>query len=156
MKKRQWVFVICFILAAPAFAQTAAEIEKLLETEAVNYEQAAWLVLEAAGIPAGVPADSSGSYDKNGAFNFAAQKGWLPRNAAPADKARLEGLSLIIMRSFEIKGGIFYSLLKNPHYAYRELVYQEFIQGGSDPQMTVSGELLLFIVNRVLSRVEEQ
>jgi len=151
MKKNKWIFTICFLLAAPAFAQTAAEIEKLLETEAVSYEQAAWLVLEAA--------DLSGSFEgsaPDGAFKFAAQQGWLPKNAAPRDKASLEGISLLVMRSFGIKGGLFYSLMKNPHYAYREMVYQDIIQGRSDPRMTVSGDLLLFIINRVLSHAEER
>jgi len=146
-------FAICFILAAPALlhAQTAAEIENLLETQAVSYEQAAWLVLEAA--------DLSGLYDgsdRDGAFNFASREGWLPKNAAPQDKARLEGVSLLIMRSFEIKGGLFFSLVKSPHYAYRELVYRDIIQGRSDPQMPVSGDLLLFLVHRVLSLTEER
>jgi hypothetical protein len=106
--------LICFFLASGAYAQTAAEIEKLLETEAVSYEQAAWLVLEAANL--------SPSFDSSvpeGAFKFAAQQGWLPKKAAPQDKASLEGVSLLVMRSFGIKGGLFYSLLRNPHYAYR-------------------------------------
>jgi hypothetical protein len=153
MKNYRNIFIICFLLAAPAllYAQTAAGIEKLLETEAVSYEQAAWLVLEAA--------DLSGSFEgsvSDGAFNFAAQQGWLPKKAASQDKASLEGISLLVLRSFVIKGWLFYSLLKNPHYAYREMVYQDIIQGRSDPQMTVSGDLLLFLVNRVLSRTEEQ
>jgi len=150
MNNYRSIFAICFILAAPAFAQTAAEIEKLLETEAVSYEQAAWLVLEAADLS---PSFESSASD--GAFNFAARQGWLPKKAAPQDKASLEGISLLVMRSFGIKGGLFYSLLKNPHYAYREMVYQDIIQGRSDPQMAVSGDLLLFLVNRVLSRTEE-
>jgi len=154
MKNYRTIFIIiCFLLAAPVvlYAQTATEIERLLETEAVSYGQAAWLVLEAA--------DLSGSFENSasdGAFNFAAQQGWLPKKAAPQDKASLEGVSLLVMRSFGIKGGLFYSLLKNPHYAYREMVYKDIIQGRSDPQMPVSGGLLLFLVNRVLSRAEEQ
>jgi hypothetical protein len=149
MKKHRNIFVICFLLAAPAllYAQTAAEIEKLLETEAVSYEQAAWLALEAADL---------GSFENSAAFNFAARQGWLPKKAAPSDQASLEGVSFLIMRAFGIKGGLFYSLIKNPHYAYREMVYQDIIQGRADPQMHVSGDLLLFLVNRILSRAEEQ
>jgi hypothetical protein len=149
--KYKWIFVICFLLPAPAFTQTAAEIEKLLETEAVSYEQAAWLVLEAADL-----SDSFDGSAADDAFKFAAQQGWMPKKAAPLDKASLEGVSLLVMRSFGIKGGLFYSLIKNPHYAYREMVYQDIIQGRSDPEMTVSGGLLLFIINRVLSRAEER
>jgi hypothetical protein len=79
----------------------------------------------------------------------------LPKKAAPQNKASLEGISLLVLQSFGIKGGLFYSLTKNPHYAYREMVYQDIIQGRSDPQMPVSGDLLLFLVNRVLSRAED-
>jgi hypothetical protein len=103
-------------------------------------------------------AELSSSFEGSGvdaAFNFAAQQQWMPQKAAPQDKASLEGISLLVMRAFGIKGGLFFSLLKNPHYAYREMVYQDIIQGRSDPQMHVSGDLLLFLVNRVLSRTEE-
>jgi len=150
------LLTICLFFAAPAFGQSsvsrtpATKIEKLLETETVNFAQAAWLVLEAA--------DLSGSFTGSGteaAFGFASQKGWLPKKAAPQDRAKLEEVSLLIMRSFGIKGGLFYTLFKNPHYAYRELVYRDIIQGKTDPQMPVSGDLLLFMVNRVLSRAEE-
>jgi outer membrane protein OmpA-like peptidoglycan-associated protein len=60
------------------------------------------------------------------------------------------------MRSFSLKGGIFYSIFKNPHYSYRELVYQKMIPGKSDPEQMVSGEQLLQIVNRVLYLSEHE
>jgi hypothetical protein len=53
-----------------------------------------------------------------------------------------------------MKGGAFYTLSKTPHRAYRELLSQNIIQGRADSDMAVSGELLLFIVNRVLERME--
>jgi len=147
--KTRRIFCICFFLAVlmamPAFlsAETAELLEALLTTEAVNYEQAAMLVLEAA--------DITGYSGPSDAFRFASEQQWLPRNAAPGDQARLDGVSLLIMRSFDIQGGLFYSLAKSPHYAYREMVHQNIIQGRADPQMPVTGDLLLFMVNRVLS-----
>jgi hypothetical protein len=130
----------CLFLAVPLalFAQTADRIDGLLETKAVNYGQAAQLILEAADIS---PAD----------FNAAMEKRWLPKKADADADARLDGVSLLIMRAFDIKGGAMYSLFKNPHYAYRELVYKEVIQGRSDPEMAVSGNDLLFLVSRMLS-----
>jgi len=77
-----------------------------------------------------------------------------PKKAAAGDTARLEGVSLLLMRSFGVSGGILYSLTKNSHFAYRELVYQDVIQGQTDPEMTVSGEHLLFLINRLLARFE--
>ena len=148
MKIRYTIF-FCILLLVPAFlpAQTAAVMEQLLDTQAVSYGQAALVVLEAADLQAGsTPAE---------AFNYAAERNWLPRKAEGGDQATLQGVSLLIMQSFGLKGGLFYSMGKSPHYAYRELVYQEIVQGRADPQMAVSGEYLLFIVGRALDLVED-
>jgi len=60
------------------------------------------------------------------------------------------------MKSFKIKGGIHYTISNNPHYAYRELVYKEIIQGRADPGMKVSGDQLLFMIGRLLSSQEKE
>ena len=131
------------LLQVPLQAQTAARIELLLETEAVNYGQAALFALEAAGLVSGASEEH--------AFAFAAERQWLAEGAAQNAQIRLDELSLIIMEAFGIRGGIMFSMFRNPHYAYRELVYQEIIQGRAAPNMAVSGEELLFLINRVLA-----
>jgi hypothetical protein len=148
MKRILLFFGVCLLMAAPnftprIFAQTALEIEGLLASDALNYEQAASFVLKAADITA------SGS-----AFNYAYEQKWLPANAAPGGLAKLEGVSLLIMGAFGINGGIMFSAVKNPHYAYRELVYKGIIQGRADPGLAVPGALLFFIVGRVLDLTE--
>jgi len=136
------------LFSAPLYAQqTAAELEGLLQTQAVSYGQAARFVLEAA--------DAAKLNDQERAHSFAMEKKWLPQCAA-GDDARLDGVSLLLMQSFAVKGGMGYSLTKSSHYAYRELVYQDIIQGLSDPKMTVSGEHLLFLINRLLSRRDNE
>jgi len=145
----KYCFLILFLAAIPAFSQaprtqsTAQEIEILLYSKAVTYAQAARFVLEAANALA---TDNSEE-----AFNYAVQKNWLPKNAVIGNYARLDNISLLLVRSFNIKGGIMYSITKNPHYAYRELVYLKIIQDRADPSMLVSGEQLLFYVNRILA-----
>ena len=146
-KKFITILAVLFgVLSAPLYAQTAAEVEQLLQIKAVNYGQAARFVLEAA--------DAVKIKDPGQAYAFAAEHSWLPQKAAADDTARLDGLSLLLMQAFAVKGGMWYSLTKNSHYAYRELVYQDIIQGQTDPKMTVSGEQLLFLINRLLSRQE--
>jgi hypothetical protein len=127
--------------------QTAQRIEELLDSEALRNEQAAWLVLEAAeAVYSGSPAE---------AFRYAADRQWFSGSAAPDNRITLDQASLLIMKAFDIKGGLFYTLTGAPHYAYRELEYQGILQGKVDPRMRVSGDLLLFIVNRVLSYKED-
>ena len=128
-------------------AQTASEMETLLETPALTYAQAVRFVLAAS--------DTAQISNPAEAFSFAAEHGWLPSKAASEDHVRLDGVSLLLMRAFNLKGGLWYSLFKSPHYAYRELVYQTIIQGKTDPLMDVSGYQLIFLTNRILSFLEQ-
>ena len=155
MKKYIYACFLCFFLTMTVFlpAQTALEIEDLLKTDALNYEQTVRFVLKAADVTD--PTGKSNLEDKAEAFRFAAEQNWLPGNVVSSDKTSLEGVSLLLMRSFDIKGGFFYSHFTNPHYAYREMVYQDIIQGRVDPEMAVSGEYLLFLVGRILARQGE-
>ena len=140
--------IACFFLVVPVFtySQTAQAIEELLDTQAVNMQQAAWLVLEAANLsgPAGIISQAE-------AFRYAVEQQWLPANAEPNSRIRLDRFSLLVMRAFDMRGGIFYSIFGNPHYAYRELVYRNVILGRADPGMAVSGYELLYVVNRILA-----
>jgi hypothetical protein len=145
MKRGLLFFAVCLIAAVSVFGQTAAELEQLLAAEAVSYEQAARFVLKAADVS---------DLSPQAAFGYAVDQKWLPAGVKGAANAKLNAVSLLVMQAFGFKGGIFYSLTKNPHYAYRELVYQGIIQGKTDPAMTVSGDFLLFTVGRALSRVE--
>jgi hypothetical protein len=156
MKKK---FLLCFLMAAPCFvfgprsfapqllAQTADRIERLLSQDQVSYRDSALLVLEASG-----HLDLLGKASADDAFSFAVERGWLPKDAEANGNTKLNGLSLLIMQAFEIDGGFFYSFFKNPHYAYRAMVYRDIIQGRSDPQMPVTGSLLLYTVNKAINR----
>jgi hypothetical protein len=141
------LFVFCFCAVGVLSAQTGAEIEALLKTSAVTYAQAARFVLRAS--------DAASISNSREAFNYAVERNWLPKDASPNSEARLDAISLLFMRSFNLKGGVFYSLFKNPHYAYRELAGRKAFMGKSGPSMVVSGEQLLFITSRLLSIVEE-
>ena len=145
----KFIFNICFLLVVTVIlpAQTADRIDQLMDSRALNYEQVVSFVLEAADIwnlsgAVAVPGS-------NEAYQFALNRNWLPKGVSPDTSARLDGVSLILMHSFGIEGGLFFSLTKNPRYAYRELEYLEVIQGRVSPQMAVSGELLIFLINRI-------
>jgi hypothetical protein len=150
MKKYFCLFALCVIFAPRVFAQTAAKLEALLNETALTWSAAAAFALEASG-----SLDAEAVLDSADAFRFAAEREWLPKNAAPESAARLNGIALLLMRSFELKGGIFYSLAKGPHHAYRELVYKGLIRGDTDPDMPVSGQHLLLIISRILSAQEK-
>jgi len=143
------LFILCF-LTATAFlpAQTAAELETVLETPALSCAQAAWFVLASVG-SASAGNVSNAPANVQAAFEQAAAWGWL-KNAQPGDPITLGKLSFLIMRAFDLKGGIMYSLFPGPRYAYRSMVSRSYIQGTTDPAMTISGERFLVILGKVL------
>ena len=140
--------VVAILFSVPLYAQTAVKLEAMMLNPAVNWQEAAVFVLEAS---------EKGAYNSpEDAFRFALEKQWLPKNAAPTDTTRLNGIALLLMRSFDQKGGIFYSIFRNPHYAYREMVQLQIIRGNTDPFMAVSGQELLLMIGRILTIKEQE
>jgi hypothetical protein len=144
MKLRSCLFVF-FVVNSSFFlpAQTAAELERILDLPSVSYGDAAWLILSSAGA---LPPETS----TGGAYDFASDNKWLPQKAAPEEAITLGGVSLLIMQSLNLKGGLMFSLFPNPRYSYRELVYRQVIQGHAYSTQKVSGERLLRILSRAL------
>lgn len=133
---------------APAGQSAAEEIEALLFSAAVTYAQAARFALEAGGAAA--------LADPAEAFGFAMERGWLPRAAEPDAPARLDGVALLLLRSFGLRGGIWLSLTGSPHFAYRELEHMGFISGRSSPGQRVSGDALLYLTGRMLAHAGDE
>jgi hypothetical protein len=149
--KTMWLafFLFHFSLFICSAQSTAAEIETLLGTKAVTFAQAARFLLEAS--------DTMVTYDSDAAFRYAQERNWLPKDAVSDKAARLDEVSLLIMNSFGFKGGIMYTIYKTvPQYAYRELMYNNIIQGRVQPAMNVSGDQLLFITGKTLAWKESE
>jgi outer membrane protein OmpA-like peptidoglycan-associated protein len=135
--------ILLIFCAFSAWAQTAAELEGLLDTDQITYTQAAWFTL--ASVPETPPTDQAA------AFALALERGWLPKNAEPGGPVKLRNLSLLLMKAFDIEGGLMYRLFPGPRYAYREMSRRGFIEGRSYPGFTVSGERFMQILGRILS-----
>jgi hypothetical protein len=136
-----------FLTAFPLAAQTAGEMDAVLESRALTYAQAARFILPAAGTAAeDVSAEA--------AFAAALGKGWLPQTAAAGDPARLDALALLLMKAFNLEGGLLYRVFPGPRYAYRELVYKRIIQGRFDSSMFLSGEDFFRVLGRTMDIAE--
>jgi len=146
------LFLLLLLPVTSVFSQSAEEIETLLYEKTVTYEQAVRLILRAADIDINPEKDVIDNDNIEDVFSYLSK--WLPEGAEPMENAKLGVLSLVIMRSFNLRGGIMYTITgkKNPRYAYRELVYKGIITGRSDPDMYVSGELLLYYINNILEK----
>jgi hypothetical protein len=101
---------VLFIFSALLHAQTAAELEELLNVKEITWAEAAYFTL--ASSADAVPAN--GRAARLAAFQFAREQGRLPENAEADGKARLDGLSLLLMRSFDVPGGLMSRLFITP------------------------------------------
>jgi len=139
------MFVVFFFFSLfPVSAQSAAEIDALLETEAVSIALASRFVMGAAGF---------GAVPEMAAYEQALSRGWVL--GGPQDEINLKDTAFLVMNAFELSGGIMYSMFQNPRYAYREMISLGLIRGRSYENMKVSGWHLLQIIGRTLNYTGE-
>jgi hypothetical protein len=146
--KKALVCIILFAAAGAVYGQTAGEMDALLENQVLTYGQAARFVFAAAEIAADNSPDA--------AFTLAQSRGWIPAAAGSLYPVRFDQAAFLLMRAFDLEGGLLYRLFPGPRYAYREFVYRRIIQGPVDSSMTLSGEEFLNILGRILDVVESR
>ena len=142
------MFVPVLLTALPGLlcAQTADELDTILDTQEITCSQAALFVLAASG-------SLSGGGD---AFAAAWEQGWLPKGAEADSPVTLGNLSLLIMKAFALPGGLSYTLFPGPRHACRELAYLRIIRGRTDPAGRLSGGEFLHILGRTLTVTGEE
>ena len=148
MKSRIFSVLIFLFLAISVqlHAQTAAEIDALLEADKISAACLARFVLGAADL---LPEGLSGAEAEEAAYGIAYSNGWLKLSAG--ENVTLKDTAFLIMKAFDLRGGIMYSLFKNPRYAYREMIYRKLIMGHADQAMTPNGARLLQILDKTIS-----
>ena len=131
------------LLMFPVFlpAQTAADLETVLQAPAITCEQAAWFTLAVAlDEPPANP---------QAAFALALERGWLPAGARDTTPITCGGLAYLMMKAFDLTGGMMYRLTGNRRYAYREMKSRGYITGRVYSGLAVSGEQFLQILGNV-------
>jgi hypothetical protein len=154
MKKGKFGFFLClcFLLTVfvnhPLPAQSNQLIDELLQEEKATFGKSAYLCLSAANL---IP-ERSGVTD---ALAYLEKAGW-GMTVKKADEPILLGeLAYLLMKSFNMSGGIMYSLAPGPRYACRELAYLEIITGRIHPDRIISGERALQIISNVVAWKED-
>jgi hypothetical protein len=146
-KRKVWLIIsiLVSLVTSSLYSQSNEFLDALLAQEKATFQAAGYLVLTAA-FPEKRGADS--------AADFAAlrQRGLFPAQADPGDALTLGDYSYLIMESFGIPGGIFYTLFPGPRYAVRELTYLGFIRQPNSPYRSISGTEVVSILGKVLDR----
>ncbi len=139
--------ILCFVAGALS-AQAADRIDGVLAEPALQYGSAAYVLLGVNGL---VDPDASAEQ----AIEVLENLGFAIEGKSPHDAVNLGELSLLVMRVFEIDGGLMYTLFRQPRYAARELEFRGIIQGRAFPEMAVNGERAIRVINRAVALREE-
>ena len=144
MKHTLCITVAVFLIAAAAFGQAAEKIDKILETERATFGHAAYLIQTALN-------DGSDGLDFETAFDrFKSEHENLIRDSVTSEDAiPVKTYAFLLMKLFDIKGGMMYRIYPCPRYAYRDLQYLGVIQDKKNPDAVMSGASLLQILGRI-------
>ena len=146
MKKLTFAFFLAAffaLLCLPLSAQSDLVIDHLLEEENAGFGNTVYLVFTAAEE---ISADAS----LQEAVKHLADKHWKMQLRDTDDPIRVGEFSLIVLKAFSLKGGLFFRIFPRPRYAAREFAYLELIPYDRNPYGYISGEEVLRIIGKVL------
>jgi hypothetical protein len=149
--RRQFVIfleILCCFIVLPAAAQTAGAMDEILSSRELRFQEMCAFVLVSAG-------DLVEGTTPEEAFEDAMAHGWISQAAAADSPVTMGDLSLLVMEAFNMKGGLFYNAFRSRRHAFRSMVRRGFIQGASDPGMTLTGDEFLAILNNVMEYHEQ-
>ncbi len=152
MGKWRLLFLLFFILISAVMilsAQSNLIIDDLLGEEKATFGKTAYLALAAAGI---IPEEAT----LEDAIYVLEKQEWRIDLKEPEDPITLGEFSFLLMKAFNIQGGLMYSIIPGPRYACRELAYLKIIPGNTSPYRAPSGEEVVRILGRLLEWKEER
>ena len=145
-------FALSFLLTAgigsgALFAQSNAVIDDILANEQMTYGHAVYILGVADGtIPERTSVADAHRQSQTDGLYFGYER---------EDPVSLGEFSLMLMETFDVPGGLMYTVLPSPRYAARDLAFRNVIQGDAYPRMAISGERAMRIIGRVLALQEE-
>lgn len=141
MKKRILLISLLLLLfAAAVSAQSADAVTKMIEAdEATVGDTAYFLAVYLNAVPESSPASA--------ALSALQDSGICLAGASADDVLTYKVFAGMLMRAWDVKGGLMYSLTGSDRYALRELQAQGFIPSSVDPMAAVTGYQTLAIFN---------
>lgn len=138
------LIILIFSGVPVLYAQLNKQIDILLEQEKASFGRAVYLVLVATE-------NCDEDVTLTGALETLQRKDWKIRLKGVGDKITLGEYSFLLMKAFNIQGGIMYRIIPGPRYAVRELVYHKLILEKPEPGRTMSGGEVMSMLTRVLN-----
>jgi len=133
------------VLGASLGAQSNEMIDALLAESQASYGKASVLALAGAGL---IKADAA----PEDALASLAERGWAIEGRAAEAPISTGEFAFLLMRAFQMKGGLMYRVLPGPRYATRELSYEKLLKPKAAPGDPLTGENAVRLVGELTER----
>ena len=144
--KRRMLLVFCLLLTAwttSLWAQSNSVMDTLLSQKRAAFGDAVYMVMAAVHR---VPYSAT----VGAAIEALKAANWGVKLENENTPITLGEYSFLLMRAFQMQGGIMYHLFPGPRYAARELAYLKLIYGDASPYRTISGNEVIQILGNVM------
>jgi hypothetical protein len=131
----------------PLAAQSNQLLDQLLDQPEAHFADVVYMTMAAARL---VPETAT----REESLQSLQQQNWNVTMLPPDAPVPLGEYSFLLMKAFNLKGGLFYSLFPGPRYACRELGYLKIIAADARPGRSLSGEEAVRILGKVMARQE--
>lgn len=146
MRKRGVLFfcLLSSMWTTSLWAQSNTVMDSLLSQKQATFGDAVYMVMTAIKQ---VPESAS----QGDAIKALEGDGWGVKILDTSNPITLGEYAFLLMRAFNMHGGIMYGLFPGPRYAARELAYLRLIYGDTSPYRTISGREVVEILGSVMS-----
>lgn len=125
-------------------AQSADRVTDMIKAKTATYGQIAYM---SAVYQELVPESAT----EKEAVAALAKAGVVSKNVSSDKDASLSAISYISARTFNMKGGLWYSIHPSARYAFRQLKADQILPASADPSEKVSGREALNVFNSCMS-----
>ena len=150
MKKNKLILLGFLVLLLPVFlfSQSNTVIDEMLSKEKAGFGRTSYMVFTAAGL-------MRDNVTLEESLQYLDKLKWNMKDKESEEYITLGEYSFMLMKSFNLNGGIMYQVFPGPRYASRELFYLDLINENRDPNRYISGEEVIRILGRLLEWKEE-
>ncbi|MDX9801725.1 MAG: hypothetical protein RBT69_10360 [Spirochaetia bacterium] len=142
--KKLFLSAALFLTAMLIYSQSNEEIDAFMAKGEADLATAAYFTLAAAGMQGAAATAEDAPWYLN-------ENNWFKEELKGDELLKASDASYLIMKAFNQKGGLWYTVAPGPRYAFKEIKYRKLIDQKTDPAKIMSGDEFMILLSEFLS-----
>lgn len=148
MKKIAILAALALFTIFSTNAQSAEKVTELIDAKKAQWSKACYISAVYAGM--------DDSLTEEDAANYLLERKIIKKIPSMEKEIRFDELTLLVANTFNVKGSLWFSMLKNKRYAFKLFKARRLIPVTSDPQSKVSGSDVLNLFTKCIELDEAE